>query len=127
MLKTFVSGHLLAFVGQKVLVAEIFGPAPIVGGQKMARIASRGAPCPHTPHSLPNPLNALHAQPAFGLHFKCTVGECTPFPARAMQPWHGEAGTAAIRVAKCHRYGRYICVKILEGWGKKCERPNSFV
>ena len=26
------------------------------------------------------------------------------------------------RVAKCHRYGRYICVKILEGWGKKCGR-----
>ena len=24
------------------------------------------------------------------------------------------------RVAKCHRYGRYICVKILEGLGKKC-------
>ena len=31
------------------------------------------------------------------------------------------------RVAKCHRYGRYICVKILEGWGKKCRRPRSFV
>ena len=29
------------------------------------------------------------------------------------------------RVAKCHRYGRYICVKILEGWGKKCGRPCS--
>ena len=24
------------------------------------------------------------------------------------------------RVAKCHRYGRYICVEILEGWGNKC-------
>ena len=23
------------------------------------------------------------------------------------------------RVAKCHRYGRYICVKILESWGIK--------
>ena len=23
------------------------------------------------------------------------------------------------RVVKCHRYGRYICVKILEGLGKK--------
>ena len=23
------------------------------------------------------------------------------------------------RVAKCHRYGRYICVKIFKGWGKK--------
>ena len=23
------------------------------------------------------------------------------------------------RVAKCHRYGRYICVNILEVWGKK--------
>ena len=32
-----------------------------------------------------------------------------------------------IRVAKCHRYGRYICVKLLEGWGKKCRRPRSFV
>ena len=31
------------------------------------------------------------------------------------------------RVAKRHRYGRYICVKILEGWGKKCRRPQSFV
>ena len=31
------------------------------------------------------------------------------------------------RVAKCHRYGRYICGKILEGWGKKCGRPRSFV
>ena len=31
------------------------------------------------------------------------------------------------RVAKCHRYGRYICVKILESWGKKCRRPRSFV
>ena len=31
------------------------------------------------------------------------------------------------RVAKCHRYGRYICVKILEGWGKKCRRPQSFI
>ena len=28
------------------------------------------------------------------------------------------------RVAKCHRY---ICVKILEGWGKKFMRPHSFV
>ena len=24
------------------------------------------------------------------------------------------------RVAKCHRYGGYICVKNLEGWGKQC-------
>ena len=23
------------------------------------------------------------------------------------------------RVAKCHRFGRYICVKVLKGWGKK--------
>ena len=23
------------------------------------------------------------------------------------------------RVAKCHRYGRYICVKISKSWGKK--------
>ena len=31
------------------------------------------------------------------------------------------------RVAKCQRYGKYICVKILEGWGKKCRRPHRFV
>ena len=31
------------------------------------------------------------------------------------------------RVAKCHRYDRYICLKIQEGWGKKCGRPHSFV
>jgi len=31
------------------------------------------------------------------------------------------------RVAKCHRYGRYICVKILKCCGKKCGRPRSFV
>ena len=31
------------------------------------------------------------------------------------------------RAAKCHRYGRYIFVKILEGWGKKCGRPRSFL
>ena len=30
------------------------------------------------------------------------------------------------RVAKCHRYGRYICVKILEGWGKTCEGDPQF-
>ena len=30
-------------------------------------------------------------------------------------------------VAKCERYGRYICVKILEGRGKKSRRPHSFV
>ena len=30
------------------------------------------------------------------------------------------------RVAKYHRYGRYICVKILEGWGKKCGKTCSF-
>ena len=29
-------------------------------------------------------------------------------------------------VAKCHTYGRYICVKILEGLGKKCWRPHRF-
>ena len=28
------------------------------------------------------------------------------------------------RVAKCHRYGRYICVKILESWGKHRHRRN---
>ena len=33
----------------------------------------------------------------------------------------------AVRVAKCHRYGRYICIKILEGWGKKFRRQRSFV
>ena len=26
-----------------------------------------------------------------------------------------------------HRYGRYICVKILEGWGKHFGRPRRFV
>ena len=31
------------------------------------------------------------------------------------------------RVAKCHGYDGYIRVKILEGWGKKCRRPNSVV
>ena len=29
-----------------------------------------------------------------------------------------EYRTSACRVAKCHSYGRYICVKILEIWGK---------
>ena len=36
-------------------------------------------------------------------------------------------GRTESRVAKCHRYGRYICVKILEGWGETCRRPCSFV
>ena len=27
------------------------------------------------------------------------------------------------RIAKCHIYGRYICVKVLEGWIKKCRKP----
>ena len=31
------------------------------------------------------------------------------------------------RVAKCHGYGRYICVKILEDWGKKFGRLHRFV
>ena len=48
--------HLSAFGGQEVLAVQIFGPPPIVGGEKMARIASRSAPCPH---SLSNPLNTL--------------------------------------------------------------------
>ena len=30
------------------------------------------------------------------------------------------------RVAKCHRYGRYIRVKKLEGWGKKSGRIQCF-
>ena len=29
------------------------------------------------------------------------------------------------RVAKCHRYGGYIRVRKLEGWGKKSGRINS--
>ena len=29
------------------------------------------------------------------------------------------------RVVKCHRYGRYICVKLLEGLGKKFTRPHN--
>ena len=37
------------------------------------------------------------------------------------------ASLSIFRVAKCHRYGRYIRVKILESWGKKCGRPHSFV
>ena len=32
-----------------------------------------------------------------------------------------------LSVEKCHRYGRYICVKILENWGKKCGRLCRFV
>ena len=28
-------------------------------------------------------------------------------------------GVGWVRVAKCHRYGRYICVKISKSWGKK--------
>ena len=31
-----------------------------------------------------------------------------------------------IRVAKCHGYGEYICVKKWEGWGKKFGRTFSF-
>ena len=30
------------------------------------------------------------------------------------------------RVAECHGYGGYICVKKLEGWGKKSGRAHSF-
>ena len=40
-------------------------------------------------------------------------------------PFHNRAISG--RVAKCHRYGRYICVEILEGWGKMYGRPYSFV
>ena len=29
------------------------------------------------------------------------------------------------RVSKCHRYGRYICEKILKNWGKKCVRIQN--
>ena len=29
---------------------------------------------------------------------------------------------AAHRVAKCHEYDEYICVKIFTGWGKKSGR-----
>ena len=31
------------------------------------------------------------------------------------------------RIAKCHIYGRYICVKVLEGWSKKCRKPCIFI
>ena len=41
---------------KEILAVQIFGLPPIVGGEKMARIASRSAPCPH---SLSNPLNTL--------------------------------------------------------------------
>ena len=30
------------------------------------------------------------------------------------------------RVAKCYRYDKYICVKILEDWGKKYRIPHNF-
>ena len=30
------------------------------------------------------------------------------------------------RVAKCHRYGRYICVKNLKSWGKMCGKTCTF-
>ena len=30
------------------------------------------------------------------------------------------------RVAKCQRYGRYECVKMLEGWGKKVKETTHF-
>ena len=33
---------------------------------------------------------------------------------------------SSFRVVKCHRYSRYICVKILEGWGKKCNRTRGY-
>ena len=48
------------------------------------------------------------------------------FSATAPWSWFQTCGTC-VRVAKCQRYGRYICVKILEGWGKKCRWPRRFV
>ena len=33
---------------------------------------------------------------------------------------------AFFRAAKCHGYGGYIRVKILEGWGKKSGRVHNF-
>ena len=29
------------------------------------------------------------------------------------------------RVAKCHGYDEYICVRIFSGWGKKSERTHN--
>ena len=38
-----------------------------------------------------------------------------------------DRNNARDRVAEYHRYGKYICVKILEGWGEKCGRTCSYV
>ena len=57
--------------------------------------------CPHTLHSLPNPLNALYAQPALGVHHsKCTVGAHLFLreQVRAMQWWPGAASSGAILI-----------------------------
>ena len=63
-------------------------------------------------------------------HHVFTNSFCAHLPAlykRIIHLNYFGATVAKSRVAKCHRYGRYICVKILEGWGKKCRRPRSFV
>ena len=38
----------------------------------------------------------------------------------------GDLEDAFCRVAKCHGYDGYICVKKLEGWGKKSGRIHIF-
>ena len=38
----------------------------------------------------------------------------------------GDSIESEDRVAKFHRYGRYICAKILEGWGKKVNETKTF-
>ena len=77
----------------------------------------------------------------FGLHtlmasLRDIMTNIRCFEKAGKSPWMRESrwsnlqmlGHLKIRVAKCHRYGgRYICVKISEGWSKKWRRPHSFV
>ena len=37
--------------------------------------------------------------------------------------WHSPHPPSHPRVANCHRYGRYICVKVLDNWGKRWGDP----
>ena len=48
------------------------------------------------------------------------------FPLNFWRFWDIQVSLDVIRVAKCHIYGRYICVIFLVSWGKKFGRPNSF-
>ena len=38
-----------------------------------------------------------------------------------------EVHVGRVRVAKCHEYDEYICVKIFAGWGKKSVRRCNLV